>query len=405
MSSITSLLKILCVSAACCALFGCGKHNDQAPVLESIGKHPDTWLTGHRASYRRNPEQCRECHGIDLKGGITKVDCFNQAGLGQCHAGGHGPRSINHPLPFTDPALHGPVARVDLIFCQDCHGTAGGTGSNPRFDLVIGSLKTGCEATGCHDPKMAHPKPWATHGSSGNQANACALCHGANFGGGSGPACSSCHKQLAAGTIPVLGQCISCHGNPPNGSTTPNRNGSHAVHIALPKMSGNCAACHTNGGSGTDKHGSTLTLAFASDLNANSGLPAFNGTTCANISCHGGLTTPAWGRSLDILTSCSSCHQPGTSEYIGYFSGQHTFHLGIGIICTDCHLMSNDSAHFGDVTTKVFETLPSATLRSFINYNVNAVLNGVPNPSCSVSSPPPPGVQFTACHAGTRNWR
>jgi predicted CxxxxCH...CXXCH cytochrome family protein len=377
---------------------GCGKVNDQAPALNSTGSHPANWRTSHRVAYRQTPDQCRECHGSDLKGGVVKVDCFNQAGLGQCHAGGHGPRSIIHPVPFTDPSLHGPMARADLIVCQGCHGEAKGAGGNPRFTVPFGSIPYGCESSGCHNAKMAHPKPWKSHPSAGNKANACALCHGAAFDGGAGPACNSCHTRLVAGTIPVSGQCSSCHANPPDGVAAPNRAGSHAAHLALPMMAGNCAACHSGGGSGAASHGTTLTVTFAATVAGNAGPAAFNGSTCANISCHGGQVTPAWGTTLDVLASCTFCHQPG-GENISNNSGRHGDHQGFGVACTDCHDMTNSQAHFGNVTTRQFETQPSTTLRSFINYSK-------PTQSCSVSmtNPPPAGVSFTTCHSDTRSW-
>ncbi|HIJ89161.1 MAG TPA: CxxxxCH/CxxCH domain-containing protein [Desulfuromonadales bacterium] len=402
MPSISALTRIFFVSAACCVLFACGKANDQAPALNSVNKHPDTWLTGHRIAYRLDQNQCRGCHGTELKGGITKIDCFNQAGVAQCHANGHGPRAIVHPVPFKGTAdlnkAHGALAKKDLTICQDCHGQAGGAGSNPRFNLVYGSLPAGCESSGCHNPKMAHPKPWQAHSSSGNQSNACALCHGANFEGSAAngaPSCKSCHTGLTAGVVPMAGQCASCHGNPPNGTATPNRAGSHAAHLALPVMSGNCAACHTGGGSGTTNHSTTLTMAFAATFGATA---SFNGNdnTCSNITCHGGLTSPVWGTSLDVIANCTKCHQPAVA-YPGYHTGQHTKHLEKGILCTDCHDMTDQSAHFANVTTPVFETPPYSMLLKYLNYNQTAQ-------SCSVSNPPPPGVQFTGCHSGTKSW-
>ena len=397
MLSLTSWIRILCITALCSSFFGCGKANNSAPALSASGSHPANWVTAHRAAYRQTPDQCRECHGLDLKGGITKVDCFYQGDTGACHVKAHGPREKILAAPLTDPTVHGAVAKQDLTVCKGCHGTSGGAGSNPRFNVSIGSLVTGCEASACHKPNMAHPTPWQTHNLAGNQANACALCHGATFGGGVGPACSSCHAQLVAGTIPAVGQCSSCHGNPPNGTTAPNIAGSHSVHLALPALAGNCSVCHTGGGSGAATHGSALTVAIAAAVKANSGAAAFNGTTCANVSCHGGQASPAWGSSLNVATGCTSCHQSGTTEYISYHSGQHTFHVGQGIICSDCHDMSNDAAHFANVTTKVFETQPSTTLRSFINYNAT-------NQSCMVTTPTPQGVQFTGCHTDKRSW-
>lgn len=404
MPSIYDLTRIFFVSAVCGALFACGNSNNQAPALSSVNKHPDTWLTAHRAAYQQNRDQCRECHGTELRGGITKVDCFNQAGLGQCHVDGHGPRAVIHPIPFKGTSnlnkAHGAMAKKDLTICQDCHGETGGAGSNPRFNLVYASLQVGCESSGCHAIKMAHPKPWNGHSSSGNQSNACALCHGPNFEGSAAinaPSCKSCHIVLAPGLVPVAGQCASCHGNPPNGTLTPNRAGSHAAHLALPEMSGNCAACHTGGGSGAADHAThatTPTMAFDADFGSTTSFDKAT-VTCSNISCHGGQKSPVWGTSMDVI-DCTGCHQP-SAAYPGYHTGQHTLHLATGVLCTDCHDMTNQSAHFGNVITDIFETLPNTTLRSYLNYNKSAQ-------SCMVSNPPPPGVQFTGCHGGTKNW-
>lgn len=389
-------------------LAGCGKANSNAPELDITAKHPATWLTGHRAAYRVTPFQCRECHGSDLKGGITKVDCFNQGSLATCHANGHGPRSIIHALPFKDPLLHGPEASKDLVICQDCHGTSGGPGSNPRFNVLIGSLVTGCEASGCHLANMAHPKPWNTHGSSGNQANACALCHGATFGGGSGPACSNCHKLLVAGKLPTPGQCISCHGNPPAGASVPNIGGSHAAHAALPELNNNCQPCHNGGGYNSAIHfafsnHTAARVSFLQSYNAKSGQAQFNRAsgTCANVRCHGGQLTPAWGTVFNAASDCLKCHSAGTAQFNGYFSGKHDLHLTLGLFCTDCHDMTNKTApyHFSNLSSAALNQPAANTIRSYINYN-----RTVQPPTCFITSAPPPGTQFTGCHSGQKSW-
>ena len=409
MPSFTALTRIFFVSAACCALFACGKANDQAPALSSVNKHPDTWLTGHRAAYRQNSDQCRGCHGNELLGGVTKIGCSANS----CHSGNHPPRDVIHPVPFKGTGslnkAHGGMAKKDLTICQDCHGTPGGAGSNPRFNLVFGTLLVGCESSGCHNAKMAHPKQWQTHSSSGNQSNACALCHGANFEGSTAngaPSCKSCHAGLTAGLVPVSGQCVSCHGNPPNSLATPNRAGSHAVHLALGGMSGKCSVCHTNGGSGTGSHGSLLpdiaaaTVAFASNFNVSLGAASYAAATgCINVTCHGGQQTPAWyGGTIDVSASCAGCHNSGTtSGYLSYNSGKHAYHLltiQTKLSCNDCHDMSAGANHFKDVTTTdSIETPASSTLRKYLNYNPVSQ-------SCTVQNPPPAGVSFTACHSG-----
>lgn len=394
MSSIKFWTRILCVTAVYCSLLACGKANEKAPALASSGKHPDTWLAGHRAAYQQNRDQCRECHGIDLKGGITKVDCFNQASLGQCHAGGHPPRNVPHALPFKAGAVHGFAAKNDLGYCQSCHGTVGGPGSNPRFNVPLGALINGCED--CHKPFSAHPpllgttSGWNGHSSAGSMGNNCTLCHGVDLtgAGGVGPGCNSCHIALNAVTIPTVGTCTSCHAKPPE-------TGNHAVHNAL---AGVCGTCHDGAGNGTAKHNNgTKDVAFASAYNAKSGAATKNPDgSCTNISCHGGITTPAWGGAL--TSGCRSCHSSGTSQYNSYNSGLHSLHIaGIGMQCEDCHTMSRTSganSHYSGLgTANVFELPASVTIR-------------VPGyPSCNPGSNPAPGTYSitTGCH-GTETW-
>jgi len=414
------VLRFAAVFVIATLLAACGKSNSAGPQMSTENKHPADWGSAHRVAYRQTPDLCRGCHGIDLKGGVTNIDCFNQAGLGQCHAGTppHGPRQVAHALPFTDPALHGTMAKKDLIFCQDCHGEPGatggsGAGSNPRFTKPIGSLATGCEATGCHPANMVHPpKPWKGHRDSGNLRNACALCHGASLEGSvdiNSPACNKCHTQLiaGAGSVPVAGQCVSCHGNPPN-------TGSHVVHLALGGMSGNCIACHAGKGTGTPNHGTgtVVPLTIASNFNTNSGASYdVTAKTCANVSCHGGQTTPVWGGSLDVVNNCETCHkQAPATGYISYKPGSHSYHIvDKGIPCWHCHdlsVMGVPSMHFKDVTTNstnssaFFETLPSSTLyKEFINYNAT-------QSSCTIDgNKTPAGVATNFCHPGlVRIW-
>jgi predicted CxxxxCH...CXXCH cytochrome family protein len=387
------LTNFICIAAACIAFFGCGKTNDNMQALSSSSKHPDTWRADHRAAFQKNTDSCRGCHGTDLKGGITKVDCFNQAGSGQCHANGHGPRDVPHPLPFSDGAVHGPEAKKDLVYCQSCHGATGGPGSNPRFNVPLGSLKKGCED--CHQANAAHPVWKATsglkgHATAGNLGNSCYLCH---LSGGVGRECSACHTSSPSGTIPTLGVCVSCHAKPPS-------SGNHAKHNALTGVKDVCATCHTGAGSGTAKHADgTKDVVFAGSYNAKSGLAIRNADgSCANVSCHGGVKTPAWGGSLSV--GCLSCHTSGTAQFNSYNSGQHVEHInGVGLQCTDCHDMSKTSGtmgHYSGLGTPAFELAPSVTIR-VPGYTAT-------NPSCSPGVTPAAGdYSVTVCHA-TRGW-
>jgi predicted CxxxxCH...CXXCH cytochrome family protein len=255
---------------------------------------------------------------------------------------------------------------------------------------------------------MAHPKPWNNHSLSGNQANACALCHGATFGGGNGPACMECHVQLVAGALPALSQCISCHGKPPAGTTTPDRAGSHGAHAVLQELSGTCSPCHSGGGFGSVVHRSfsnhtAARVVLIPAYNAKSGSAKFTRGTmrCENVSCHGGQTTPPWGTTLNVTTACLACHGAGTVQYNGYFSGQHDFHLSIGLFCTDCHDMSGQAlpSHFSNLSSPALNQPAAATLRGYLNYTKTA-----PSPSCLITTAPPPGTVFTACHSSQKTW-
>ncbi len=372
------------------SLGACGKSNDSAPSFDaSTGKHSDNWVVNHRAAYHVNAPQCWECHGADLLGGISKVGCTSTSFDGMtCHAGGHPPRNVTHALPFKDPSLHGPAAKQDLIDCQDCHGQPGGPGSNPRFNLPIGSLPTGCEASGCHLVNMAHPKPWSDHETAGNLTNACALCHGATFGGGTGPACSRCHTALKPGTVPILGTCVSCHGNPPNGTSFPNIAGAHFKHNNLTGVTGVCNTCHNGAGFGTPLHFNNMTanVAFLSSYNAKSGAASYNkiNQTCSNVSCHGAIQTPPWQTGvITVSTDCTSCHTLGTApqtpQFNSYFSGEHAFHVApppvgqVGLRCTDCHDLAKlasptPPSHFSGLATPDFELDPELTIRADVHF-------------------------------------
>ena len=413
-----SVIKLICVIAIGAALFGCSSANSDAPGAGVNGTHPANWLVGHRAAYRaafalNQAAECRGCHGADLtkeEGGITKINCTTN----NCHAGNHAPRIATHALPYTDPLLHGAAAKANMIACQACHGTTGGSGSNPRFNLPIGLIAAGCESSGCHAAKTAHPTPkdsraksWLTHKTAGNQPNDCALCHGALFAGGNGPSCVKCHKTLLSGQLPLINNCSSCHGNPPNGATAPNVIGSHAAHIALPEVLKNCLVCHTGGGTGSKPHydnassgtinTANVTVGLQATYKAQSGTATYNSTsmTCANVKCHGGQPTPMWGSALHI-TDCKDCHS-ASGQFNSYVSGRHLLHVSTyARQCSDCHDTTKMTKHFSNFSTSTFNTVPSGTLQNTLNYNSTTQ-------TCA-----PTGAN-AACHAvlssNTQSWQ
>jgi len=416
-------LRTAAVIAATVLVWGCGTANNDAPNLDSAGKHPAGWVAAsnggnHRLVFLAKPGQCPECHGRDLllaggKGGIAKVNCSSTSFDGlTCHADGHLPRIAPHAVPFADPALHGPAAKKDLTFCQGCHAipSASTAGSNPRFRAKIGSLVNGCED--CHNIKTAHPTipppesvPWrgpVTHRDAANLAVACALCHGANLDGigGVGPACASCHL---AGSPLTLQNCTSCHGNPPSSGAFPNLSGNHRVHNALNLITGACSTCHSGAGIGSVKHfNQVVNVEVSTDYNAKSGTALYDPatSTCTNVSCHGALATPNWrnGR-IDVVNQCSSCHRSKAlqppDQFNSYFSGKHDFHVGgLGLICIDCHDSGKlDLGHFINLNTHAFEQAPATTIRDVVDYIVGSCtpVNAPGNFSVSfICHPAPP---------------
>ncbi len=79
------------IYAALLSLFiivcGCSSGNDNTINLNSTGKHSANWVSSHRTAALSSVSPCYECHGADLKGGISKVSCFSADFNGQyCHA-------------------------------------------------------------------------------------------------------------------------------------------------------------------------------------------------------------------------------------------------------------------------------------------------------------------------------
>jgi predicted CxxxxCH...CXXCH cytochrome family protein len=371
------------------------------------------YLSGHRNAQNQNTA-CAICHDFtqgrsapnSAAPSCFRADFTNADGSASgCHAAGPG---APHAVPFIDAALHGPEAKADLAYCQECHATppAGGAGSNPRFNVALGSLTNGCED--CHTQDTAHPYPsWSgaaanSHKTAGNLAVACALCHGATLQGpaegGIGRACGDCH---AAGSPLVLSNCTSCHNNPPDGTapagnSRPNRAGAHSVHDGLPKVSGLCITCHSGSGTNTSVHFDATAPANVSGLetyDAKSGLFSYNPSTrrCSSVSCHGGQATPNWlTGTLDAATDCKSCHVLGTSQFNSANSKEHDKHVNEkNLDCTDCH----DPAklvgdHFVGLDTPGFEGAADATLRDVLGYNRTT------NRGCNVAD----------CHDEAQEW-
>jgi len=348
-----------------------------------------------------NAGVCAQCHlnGANLRTQIITSfasgtpGCFNST---LCHG------AVGHPVGWADPAQHGTTAKANLTFCQTCHADkpGGGPGSNPRFNVVIGRLTTGCEA--CHQANTAHPpvlqipavfgitspdplgSPWFRHRTSTN-FDACNRCHGANLEGGVGPRCQDCHvAALPTATKDSPDPCRSCHSQPPSGTTYPNINRAHGSHATVNVPTGGlCAECHSGLGSGTLDHFLRVknirlgTIVPASQTRAQAGAVVFGGVLskangaapvfslatlqCTNTYCHGStlegfdldpnvIRTPAWGTPFQGI-HCDKCHgYPPITAGHGSIPGPTQ--------CINCHPHVNASGTgFTDPTKHINGTI------------------------------------------------
>ena len=187
---------------------------------------------------------------------------------------------------------------------------------------------------------------------------------------------------LATLAVGVMGgqalaaDCTTCHTMPPTDAVAPSfRNittgavkGSHQQHMGANAPAADCAKCHNNGSSPTTyqtNHAAVGNFVIQMSTNINAS-PSGNATyakgvffnqtsmpvmsTCSNVNCHFGTTTPTWGSAKFAYTSatandCNKCHSStgtGTGAAIGTLSGgSHPAHTSTTTLdvtgCSKCH--------------------------------------------------------------------
>ena len=91
--------KVFTLLALIGMVWACSSPNSKATTLDAAGKHAANWIVDHRPSFLSNQSPCRQCHGSDLLGGISRVSCFSPEFSGQaCHANG----PVGHPDGWRD---------------------------------------------------------------------------------------------------------------------------------------------------------------------------------------------------------------------------------------------------------------------------------------------------------------
>jgi hypothetical protein len=285
------LLRIIVVPALVAAAFGCAKSNADAPAFD--GGHPAGWIQQHGEVFLRNSDQCRACHGDDLKGGIAGSSLTGVSGgqglAGGCYATSFGGTTCHsgtgpwaHPeqvqveedgglvdrfwykegFPPAHPrfAMDKPVGYVangvptGFPLCQDCHGEnyAGKTMAGP----VSGASVQSASCVGCHNNIFSFSAPhtppidWvpAHQGTNPDNARGCKFCHYHD----------TRPELIAAGAFAPEGTPVGCfngtlcHFIPGSGHPTgaewtpPSIHGAHAKAFPNPPTDGflNCRQCH-----------------------------------------------------------------------------------------------------------------------------------------------------------------
>ncbi len=302
---ITAVLFALCLFLP---ILGCSNPNSATVFNAGTGRHDTAgWLPGQHATVVKQStvSACIQCHGPDLDGGISGVSCVS------CHLGG----STNiHPQSWEPVVLdHGRYAAANgSRECSNryCHGA----------DLG-GVAQSGPSCSACHLESAAgvHSSSWKTpaldHASyvSTNGTTSCSNlnCHGTGLEGvdRSGPSCTSCHIGDPAHVHPAIWDPVSrdhAAYAKANGTTACSNQYCHGTGLAGIAQSGpSCSSCHLGGT--TRVHPSEWT----SPVLDHKAYAETNGVLgCSNAACHGTTLAGVQGSG----PACDSCHLGGATR-------------------------------------------------------------------------------------------
>lgn len=316
MSQIKPSFYLLAI-ATVLALSGCGDKNPQAVFSPEAG-HPENWVTGHKTAGKSNTESCFECHGDDLKGGISKVGCTD------CHLG-----SVEKPHPLQ----WGSYAYARHSSYVTANGTSGCANAACHGATLDGVPNSGVSCTSCHGKSgttySKHPSTWSSikdHGATVKGTGKSLLktvnaqttttcsntkCHGADLKGVflSGPACTSCHTA-----DPATGNFIK---HPTSWNTTLSGHKTTTDYTSCKS-----AACHgttLTGGS----FGAPACYSCHVNYSENNGamtkhplnVPAWRTAHSGYVSAHKPIADPT--------CTNAACHLPGTRTADAYCKNCH----------------------------------------------------------------------------------
>ncbi|MBN2009530.1 CxxxxCH/CxxCH domain-containing protein [candidate division KSB1 bacterium] len=374
------------------------------------------------------PVDCDECHvvpnavsdadhiGIDAQAEVTFGALARRTGLSPswdgtscsdvyCHGG-----SLDHGTN-TSPAW----LEQQRLDCNACHSLPPSSGAHEEH---VEGLNIDCDI--CHDGYEKNDTVDATTHINGVNEVVLSSAVGGSYADGK---CAnvSCHGSKETPRWYDSGaalSCIGCHGGTDNTTGAPpidlsgntDRSsrgvGAHTLHVQnLEYMNSvDCNQCHIKPTAITDPGHIDFTpmaeMNFGTLASADGLSPAWNGTTCTSVYCHGGSLADGAGITGDWThagtVECQSCHGlPPTS-------GSHTIHTETySLACETCHVgyVKNTSVvKATHIDGKNDVELSSTVGGTYSNSSCSGVIcHGTEN---TITWGSTAGLSCTGCHGG-----
>ena len=332
--------------------------------------------TGAQATYGGAAIICTTCHGagtttttapttghINGTFAVAGTTSFTYTGVyptkgtcgtNQCH--NNGKNAATPAYTWATP----------LTGCAQCHGDTSANltsqahvahlTANTTFGITItcGRCHAAATATTHFDGTITMP------GTTAFTYTGDVLVSGTTFG-----SCgtSNCHRSDAsANAAPAvnpawnagaLANCSICHLE----AMVTNKHNQHLTSNALPNATNvnECFNCHNSTAtaaglaSGANHINSIDDVNFTAATNYEAGTAARASTgattTCSNVKCHSGITTPQWSATV----SCFSCHNTGGTGPLPSAAsviGKHPQHANNDAVYTDCALCHQNAASY-----------------------------------------------------------
>lgn len=248
----------------------------------------------------------------------------------------------NNPTSDTKHTVHTNAATTfgKTINCASCHNASvawgSPTGTLPAANHLNGTFNVDGNLT----PAPVYGGTFRTsYGSCGTN-----FCHRSDASPSTAPA-----QTTYAWNTTGMANCAICHLE----AMATNKHSQHLASNSLPNATNvnECFNCHnstaTSGGvaTGANHINGADDLNFATAMNYEAAAAARNGalvgasTTCNNVICHNGVTTPQWSATV----TCGSCHNTGgtgplpSAASVGRSHAAHANNDATYTDCDNCH--------------------------------------------------------------------